>query len=192
MPDWFTPSTIAVFLSAVAAVASAIAAWRAPISAAKLAEIMRREAQDAQEARRIKLNVFGAIMQDRAEIYSEDAVRALNLLDVAFINAPDVRACWSELHQALSGNPVSPPHVIDERIRRLLKAMATDLGLADELRPDDFARVYFPTALLDDRNVRQLERKAALARLTASPSADAAEGGTREATMDKWPPKPTA
>ena len=146
MPEWLNASSIAASLSAVAAIAAALAAWRAPISAARLAEILRGQAQDAQEVRRIKLNVFGAVMQDRAEIWSEDAVRALNLLDIAFIDSREVRACWSELHQALNTSP-PPPHVIDERIRRLLKAMATDLGLANELRPDDFARVYFPIAL---------------------------------------------
>ena len=189
MPDWLSASSIAAFLSAVAAAAAAIAAWRAPISAARLADILRQQSQDVQEARRIKLNVFGAIMQDRAEIWSEDAVRALNLLDVAFIESSEVRACWSELYQALNTNP-PPEHVIDERIRRLLKAMATDLGLANELRPDDFARVYFPRALVEDRNVRQLERKAALERLTGvtSPAANAVQ--MTDETPDKWPPKP--
>jgi hypothetical protein len=84
-----------------------------------------------------------------------------------------------------------PNHVIDERIRKLLREMANDLGLSDSLRQDDFGRVYFPTALAEDRNVRELERKASLQRLlgNSSPAANAA-GDVDPEIQKKWPPKP--
>lgn len=190
MDGWSNPGVIAAFLSAVAAIAAAVATWRGPLSAAKMAEELRRQSADAQEVRRIKLNVFAAVMQERAEIWAEESVRALNLIDVAFSDAICVREAWAELHQALNSNPM-PNHVIDERIRKLLKEMATDLGLSSKLRQDDFGRVYFPNALAEERNVRLLERKQALERLTGgtSPAANAADGQAN-IQKNKWPPKP--
>lgn len=189
MTTWHNPSVIAAFLSAVAAVAAAVATWRSPIAAARMAEALRRQSESYGEARRIKLNVFGSIMQERAEIYNEEAVRALNLIDVAFSDSIPVREAWAELYNALNTNPI-PPHVIDERLRKLLREMAADLGLSDKLRQDDFGRVYFPNAVMEERNVRQLERKAALARLTqsSSPAANAADGNNH--ILERWPPKP--
>jgi hypothetical protein len=155
-----------------------------------MAEMLRRESQNDHESRRFRLDVFSTIMQNRAEIYAEESVRALNSIDVAFNKSIPVREAWAELLNALNSASI-PPHVVDERIRKLLREMADDLGLSDSLRQDDFGRVYFPTALAEDRNVRELERKASLQRLTgnASPAANAA-AEIDPAMLRKWPPKP--
>lgn len=167
MNSWSDPSVLAASLSAVAAIAAAVATWRGPISAARMAETLRRNAEAAADSRRFKVNVFAQLMQERAEIYSADAVRALNSIDVAFSDAVSVREAWSELYQALNSQPIAPPHVLDERIRRLLREMAQSLGIGDKLRIDDFGRVYYPNALVEERRVRDLERSAALARLSS-------------------------
>lgn len=187
MSSWSDPSVVAAFLSAVAAVAAAVAAWRGPVSAARMSDALRVQSDLATHARQVRLNVFASIMQGRAEIYNDDTVRALNLVDVAFADDVDVREAWAELFQALSNSP--PDHVIDERLRRLLRAMSLNLGLSKSLKQDDFGRVYFPTAILEERNVRQLERKAALARLTSTSSPGTVSTDTSE-ELKKWPPKP--
>lgn len=94
-------------------------------------------------------------MQNRREIWHEDAVKAFNLIDVAFANSIPVREAWAEL---LLGSNASPyvDHIIDERLRKLLREMASDLGLSSSLRQDDFGRVYLPNALLEERSVRDL------------------------------------
>lgn len=192
MISWLDPSVFAAFLSAVAAIAAAVATWRGPLAAAKMAETLRQQSADAQEARRIKLNVFAAVMQERADISAEDSVRAFNLIDLAFSDSITVREAWAELHQALNTAPLVN-HVVDERLRRLLREMASDLGLSSKLKQDDFGRVYFPTALAEERNVRRLERAAALARLTGaiSPVSNAASNDREDLTDSKWPPKPS-
>lgn len=174
-------------LSAVAAIAAAIATWRGPLSAAKMAESLRRSAEVDADRRRFKLNVFTQLMQERAEIYSAEAVRALNSIDVAYSDSSLVREAWSELHQAFNSQPSAPAHVLDERIRKLLREMAKSLGIGDTLRIDDFGRVYYPNALSEERKVRDLERGAALARLSsqASPAAN-----TVDTTANLFPPKP--
>lgn len=186
LETWANPSVIAAFLSAVAAIAAALATWRAPITAAKMAETLRRQGDNEAESRRFRLNVFALIMQGRAELYSEDTVRALNSIDVAFNNSVPVREAWAELYQALNTAPLQN-HVVDERIRKLLREMAQDLGIADTLRLDDFARTYFPTALAQDREMRALERQETLKRLTGR-SAPAQNVADPNAML--WPPKP--
>lgn len=187
MSGWSDTSVVAASFSALAAIAAAVATWRGPISAAQMAEKLRRSAEVDADRRRFKLNVFAQIMQERAEIYSADAVRALNSIDVAFSDTALVREAWSELYQALNSNPLVPPHILDERIRKLLREMATSLGIGDLLRLDDFGRVYYPNALVEERKVRDLERNAALMRLSAqaAPAANAVDQ-----TNNRFPPKP--
>ncbi|HEY0012680.1 MAG TPA: DUF6680 family protein [Allosphingosinicella sp.] len=187
---WSSPAVLAAFLSAVAAIAAAIAAWRGPRSAALIAERLRRESEGEQESRRFRLQVFSTIMQSRAEIYSEDSVKALNSIDVAFSQAPLVRESWAELLNALN-TPSIPSHVVEERLRKLLREMADDLGLSKSLRQDDFGRVYFPNAIAEARNLNELERRASLQRLmgTSSPAANAASEMDPE-MQKKWPPRP--
>jgi hypothetical protein len=73
-------------------------------------------------------------MQERAEIYSENALRVLNLIEVVFNDAREVREAWAELYLAFSMKPYLQ-HVTEERLRKLLAAIAKDIGLADELLP---------------------------------------------------------
>ncbi|WP_394804782.1 DUF6680 family protein [Sphingomonas agrestis] len=181
------PPVLAATLSAVAAIAAAIATWRGPLSAARMAESLRRGSEAAADSRRFRLNVFASLMQERAEIYSPDAVRALNSIDVAFSDSIAVREAWSELYQSLTSQPSGPSHVIDERLRKLLKEMAADLGIADKLRLDDLGRVYFPNVMAEERKVRDLERGAALARLSTQTSP---QSNVADPTAALFPPKP--
>ncbi len=181
------PAVVAASLSAVAAVAAAVATWRAPISAAKMAEKLRRQGDNELESRRFRLNVFALLMQGRAELASEDTVRALNSIDVAFNKSVSVREAWAELYQALGTSPMQN-HVVDERVRKLLREMAQDLGIADTLRLDDFARTYFPTALAQDREMRALQRRETLRQLTG---VSAPELNTADPSASLWPPPPS-
>jgi hypothetical protein len=185
---WTNPAVLAAFLSAVAAIAAAVATWRAPVSAARIADNLRRQGDKEMESRRFKLNVFAALMQGRAELSSEDTVRSLNSIDVAFNNSVNVRESWVELFQVLQIAPYQQ-HLVDERVRKLLREMAQDLGIADTLRPDDFARTYFPNALAEDRDLRHLQRQETLRRLTG---AAAPERNIAERSASLWPPKPSA
>ncbi|WP_010184799.1 DUF6680 family protein [Sphingomonas sp. PAMC 26605] len=179
--DW---SATSACLSAIAATAAAIATWRAPISAARIAENLRRQGDTVVERNRFRLTVFAQVMQGRAEIWSEETVRAINSIDVAFNDVPPVREAWAELFQALS-SPEIAIHVREERLRKLLKEMSISLGLADTLRLDDFARVYFPTAVQEERQVRDLQRRADLRKLMGDPPAADQKG-----VASKWPEAP--
>ena len=181
------PIVIATSLSAVAALAAAYSAWKGPIGAARMAEELRRTSEARLETKRFKLNVFATIMQERGDITSLDAVRALNSIDVAFSDSEPVRTAWAELFRVLNVRPMVE-HQLDDRLRALLREMAADLGIADKMRPDDLSRAYFPEVIAKERVVQRLEREAALARLTSATSP--ASNSAQQAIDARWPPKP--
>lgn len=169
------------------AIAAAFATWRAPLSAAELAERLRQSQQQVEERRRHKFHVFATLMQERAALHTLDGVRALNLIDVVYHDCRPVREAWTELHLSFDAAKKIPIHAQEERLRKLLIAMASDLGLGDQLRNDDFGRIYYPTALAEEEYVRQLERKATINRLQGqAPSANTAP----EVVKSLWPPPP--
>ena len=49
-------------------------------------------------------------------------------------------------------------HVLEERLRKLLAAMAIDIGLGDKLKTDDFGRVYNPNAITGEIHPRYATR----------------------------------
>jgi hypothetical protein len=184
MTDHLTLLT-AIF-SAIATGLAAYATWRAPTAAANLAESLRRDAEQQDQRQRQKLSVFATLMQERAQIHSENSVRALNLNDVVFNESREVREAWSELFLAFYMKPI-PEHVLDERLRKLLGAIAKDIGLADELRNDDLGRVYYPMVQQQKQFIEDMQRQQVLASMQGQ---NAAGATTPNAPNTLWPPKP--
>ncbi len=180
-----TELTLAIAIcSAIATACAVIATWRAPTAAAKLAEALRRDAERDYERQKQKVRIFSTLMQERARIYSEDSVRALNLIDVVFNESREVREAWSELFLAFHMTPLQQ-HVIDERLRRLLAAISTNIGLADGLRNDDLGRVYRPIIQEQEQFIKDIQRRQMLISFQASNA-----GGASTAQNGLWPPKP--
>jgi len=177
---------LAAVFSAIATGFAAFAAWSAPRAAAKLAESLRREAERQNERRRLKLQVFSTLMQERAQIHSDDGVRALNLIDIVFNEAREVREAWSELFLAFHMKPTIQ-HVIDERLRKLLGTIAKDIGLADQLRNDDLGRIYYPVVQAQEQFIKDMQRQQILASLQGQNAAGASSAALPNSI---WPPKP--
>jgi hypothetical protein len=176
----------AALFSAIATGFAAFATWSAPRAAARLAESLRREAERHDERQKRKLEVFSTLMQERAQIYSDQGVRALNLIDVVFNESRDVREAWAELFLAFHMRPIVQ-HVIDERLRKLLGFIARDVGLSDELRNDDLGRVYFPVVQEQEQFIKDMQRQKVLASLQ---NQNAAGAGAANLPNSPWPPKP--
>jgi hypothetical protein len=126
-------------------------------------------------------------MQERSAIWTEEAVRALNVIDVVFNDCRPVREAWAALLHALSQQPVAPLHAQQDHLRALLAAMAADLGLGDDIRIDDLNRVYLPTPLAQERFILQQERQERLARVQQAQGQPAANA---PAPGSVWPPPP--
>lgn len=177
--------TTAIF-SALATAFAAFATWNAPRAAAKLSETLRRDAEHHNERQKQKLYVFSQLMQERAQIHSENGVRTLNLIDIVFNESREVREAWSELYMAFHMKPIVQ-HVIDERLRKLLGAIASDIGLADKLRNDDLGRVYYPVVQAQEQFIKDMQRQQVLTSLQGQ-SAAGASAQAVQSTL--WPPKP--
>lgn len=176
----------AAIFSAIATAFAACATLIAPKAAAQFAETLRRDAERHNERHRLKLQVFSTLMQERAQIASDQGVRALNLIDVVFNDAREVREAWAELFLAFYMKPLVQ-HVIDERLRKLLGEMAKDIGLDDQLRTDDLGRVYFPVVQAQEQFIKDMERQRLLSILQEQPAAGA---GAAALPTSPWPPKP--
>jgi hypothetical protein len=177
---------LAAVSSAIATAFAAFATWYAPRAAAKYAESLRHNAERADQRQRRKLEVFESLMQERGQIHSENGVRALNLIDIAFIESREVREAWSELFSAFQSKPVLQ-HVVDERLRKLLAAIAKDMGLGDKFRNDDFSRIYLPVYQVQERFIRDMQRQQIFASLQGQSAAGAS---VADPPNTPWPPKP--
>lgn len=165
-PEWIAAiaaiwAAVATTWAALATTRAVIATRKAPVDAAQLAASL----QDASERRRQKLWIFGTVMQNRNFLAEIECVKALNLIDAVFFDVPEVRNAWANLYAAFHDMrnfpPTGPTSVIDDRRASLLTAMAKELGLAGDFRPDDLARVYLPTAVLTEMQIRDMQRKLA-------------------------------
>jgi hypothetical protein len=177
-----TYGLIAAICSAVATVAAAVAAFRAPLAAAKLAEQLRLGNERTKAEQDAKWHLFTTLMQERARIDSQAAVSSFNLIDVVFGNSPAVRDAWAQLLAGLTPPNSVPPHATQERLQVLLSAMAADLGMATGLRVDDLSRVYLPNSLAQARFFEDMQRQRTLAAVaTQRPDVNA---------TSPWPPAP--
>lgn len=187
--DW-VPLVTAVF-SALATALAAYATWRAPRGAAELAERLRREAESASRREALQYEVFAALMQSRGgHFVSAEAVRAYNMIDVAFVDVPTVRDAWADLYAYYNAQRSLPDHVREERSRRLLIAMAAELGVGDRLRPDDFTRVYFPKLFAEQQEIEYWQRQQALRALRQADTPAANISAMRDESIGPFPPAP--
>jgi hypothetical protein len=186
-PAWF--SFGAALLSAIATLFAALAAYRAPVSAARYSEKLRLENEKLNERRRMKMIVFTTLMQERATINSPESVRVLNLVDTIFADAVSVRESWAELHLLFGKEDAYSIAMREEKIRKLLKDMADDLGISHTLRLDDFGRIYYPKSMADQDFIANRRRELEIQQLM-----NAGDPSERTPTQDlfaRWPPKPS-
>lgn len=192
MIEWIqeNPATIAAFLSAVAALLSVVATWQGPRSAAKLSEQIRNGTERENERRRMKLQVFSTLMQERATIASLDSVRMLNSIDFVFSESPKVREAWADLFAIFHTSDVPHPQLREEKLRVLLKEMGADIGLSDTLKVDDIARIYYPNALAQEEELQMHRRQQALLQMRSQGQPQVPSQGIDELLLAKFPPKP--
>jgi len=183
-----TYALVAAVFSALATALAAFATWRSPLAAAKLAETMRRDAELANRRYDKKMELFTTLMQERAAIYSDSGVRALNLIDVVFNESPEVREAWGKLFLAFDSNTNTPPTEQHECLLQLLAVMAKDIGLTGQLSTDDLGRIYFPAAISEERFIRDFHRRMTFQQILVNQALPAANAAAQQGAL--WPPKP--
>ena len=176
--EWISSNgaTIAAFLSVVAASFSAWATFRGPIMAAHVAESLRGQSGREENIAQMRRFIFFTLMQQRATLASEAAVQAFNAIDVVFHDCQQVREAWADLYHYFGGGAMTPQST-DDKTRELLRQMALALGISDVLRRDDLSRVYFPTRLMEEDKIKQMQTlatKSALESQLKAPMANTA------------------
>jgi hypothetical protein len=185
-------SAIAASLSAIATGLAAYATWRVPFRAAEYAENRRNVIDTNNEKMRLKRLIFFTLMQERAAIYSNESVKALNSIDIIFHDDQNVRDAWAELYASLHPENGIPEHTKSDKIKTLLKEIASVIGLSNTLRNDDFLRIYYPRVMADEENLRHLQRKSVINQLISqSENEDEIGDNTASKTINLFPPKPT-
>jgi hypothetical protein len=179
-------SALAALLSVAAAGLAAWATWKGPMNAATMAEQLRRESEERDQKKRMKLWVFSTLMQERHLYNAPEAVKAFNLIDVVFIDSFRVREAWAKFHEALDSSKRATELETRNRLRDLLSTMAEDLELSGRLGVADLERLYYPTSMAEELQVQMLHRQTLLRQLQgqAGPTSNTA------AVMSAWPPRP--
>lgn len=158
LTDWIIAA--ASLLTMSAAFAALVVAWRAPKMAAQFAESLRTQNEAANERTKLRLNVFIMLMRNRSQMLNQDAIGALNLIEVAFSESQAVREARRAFYAAALENPSNPTRIV-ERYYALIEKVGNEVGFGDSVGPSDIQSGYYPTAIgrLDEAAYADAEEK---------------------------------
>lgn len=157
-PSFFALASTWQVIAAVAAIWAVLATFAAPWINARLTENW----QQRQERRRLKLWVFGTLMQDRGGPISNDAVRAYNLIDALFHDGRKVRDAWGEYYDSLGDGRLGTgegARIREDKRNALLRTMAEEIGLGDHFVSQDFTRVYRPMGMAEQDEINHMQQQ---------------------------------
>ena len=145
-------------------VSAVLAFWAivATFATAYIGSRMSAYWQNNQERKRLKLYVFGHILQDRANPANIDVVRAYNLIDALFHDTKSVRDKWQDYYDSLGDSRLSSDEgtrIRDDKRTELLRAMAEDIGMGKDFSSVEFSRVYWPEGLEQERSLQLLQQQ---------------------------------
>jgi hypothetical protein len=148
-----------MFLTAVIAL---IVAAKAPRAVARFAEEFRRKNQAEDDVFRWRLNLFANLMAYRSEILNPAARQAINTVDVAFADFPEVRDA-RRLFIDATNDKSSGSTVVVERYYALIEAVARAVALSHLISGYDVRAGYYPEAIgkLDQAALLEAEEKIA-------------------------------
>ena len=115
-----------------------------------------------RERERLKLLVFGTLIQTRHDPVSPEAVKHLNLIDLIFADDRGVRDAWSQYYAVLSDGRLQNDAgfaIRDDRKVNLLRVMAESMGYGTQISTSDLLRTYVPNSELERQHLEMLERQ---------------------------------
>jgi hypothetical protein len=110
--------------------------------------------QDWKEKRHHRRYIFSTLMSTRHQVISDEIVRALNMVDVAFLNKRAVRRLWKEYLEMLNNEGLNNPLGWEQRSQKrleLIQEMAKAVGYGKKISHLDVTRFYMPVGLVEDR-----------------------------------------
>ena len=158
--------TFAILAAAAAMLSSVCAALAAVLGPYRVSNMLVRQQTHFRIERSLheeKIRIFHRLMAHRLNFTHPDAIAAMNLIDVVWVDSPSVRERWDSFHRVLDNYRFTRQQ-IDQQFFELLRAIAQDLGLSRKLKNADFARAYYsetPRGGDDADGEREHERRAA-------------------------------
>jgi len=104
-----------------------------------------------KEKRNQRLSILSTIIANRHTPTSQDAVKAMNLIDIAFYKDAKVRTLWKEYFGMLSNEGLDNEMGWKQRREKnleLIHAMAKNLGYGEAINHLDVDRIYYPQGLV--------------------------------------------
>jgi len=98
-------------------------------------------------------------MATRHQFYSDEIVRALNMIELAFHDNDSVRRLWKEYLEMVNNEGLNNPlgwKQRDQKRLELIQEMAKAVGYGKEISHLDVTRFYMPVGLVQERQ-RQKE-----------------------------------
>lgn len=87
--------------------------------------------------------IFMVLFSTRHKVIgNEEAVKALNAIDMVFSDSPNVRQKWKEYYEVIHNPSLVALYV--PKFEELLKAIANEIGYKKEITHQDLQRVYVP------------------------------------------------
>jgi hypothetical protein len=136
----FVASVLAVLLSPFIAVL--VSAWL----------------QDRKERKQQQLSILWSLIATRHEIFSPEAVRALNVIDLVFHDRRSVRQLWREYYEMVCNEGLNNELGYAQRRNKnleLVTEMANVLGYGKQISHLDVDRVYIPNSVVNQFNQNQ-------------------------------------
>ena len=98
--------------------------------------------------------LFTSLMATRHHIYSEEMVRALNMIDVVFHDNKRVRRLWKEYLEMLNNQGLNNEQGYKQRDKKrleLIQEIAKAVGYGKEISHLDVDNFYLPVGLAEER-----------------------------------------
>jgi hypothetical protein len=133
----------------------------AVMSAPVIALWVGAKLQARTESRQQRLSLLGVLFSLRHLPLSPDNFRALNQIDVIFVNDLEVRETWSKYYSTLNDPNLQnlPGFSMREQKRRdLMMAIVKCLGLQNKISTSDLLRTYMPTTIVEAETLAVWER----------------------------------
>lgn len=106
--------------------------------------------QHRKERRDSKRWILTTLLATRHSPITDETVRALNLIDIVFHDAAQVRALWHEYFGMLNNEGLNNPSGWSQRQKKnleMITEMARTLGYGHAITHLDVDRVYYPVGL---------------------------------------------
>lgn len=130
-------------MNTVLTIVDIIALIAVPIIAVVVGQVL----QNRVAKRKDKIAIFQCLMTHRATGWAhQDAVNALNTIDIVFSDDEDVRECWANLLSKYKPN--YSPQEINTAQCKLLESMVKALGYGKKITWETIQNPYLPEGLI--------------------------------------------